>query len=131
MSEASFAHFGRYLAQQRELRQISREAVAQQTKIAPSLLAALEEGQAERFPEEVFLLNLLKSYAGAVGLSADEVLGRYAEIPKAPVAPEYQAPSLKPARRRRAWIAVALVVGLALLTWVALGMWLGFDALRP
>lgn len=131
MGESSFAQLGRYLAQQRELRQVSREAVAQQTKIAPSLLAALEDGQAERFPEDVFLVNLLKSYAGAVGLSADEVLGRYAEIPKAALPPEHRPPSLGPARRKSALLAVGLVLALAVLTWLGLGLLVGFDSLRP
>ncbi len=40
--------FGKYLSQQRELRGLSRDDVARETKIPPTLIAALEAGQVER-----------------------------------------------------------------------------------
>ncbi|MET0401105.1 MAG: helix-turn-helix domain-containing protein, partial [Cystobacter sp.] len=40
-----YVEFGKYLSQQRELRGLSRDEVSRVTKISPSLLAALEEGQ--------------------------------------------------------------------------------------
>ena len=39
------AEFGKYLAQQRELRGMSRDEVSAKTKIPVSLLSALEGGQ--------------------------------------------------------------------------------------
>lgn len=72
--------FGKYLAQQRELRGMSRDEVAEKTKIPPSLLLALESGQAERLPERVFVLNYVRAYAQVIGLSPEEAVLRYEEI---------------------------------------------------
>lgn len=120
MSAPDYVAFGRYLKVQREARGLTVEQVAQQTKIPPTLVGALESGQAERFPERVFLLNYIRSYAQAVGLSADDTLNRFHEVPEAPKAPEFDPAALETERRARAserlWIvaAVAAVVTLLL-----------------
>ena len=75
-----FPDFGKYLVQQRELRGLSRDDVSRETKIPPSLLMALETGQAERLPSRIFVINFLKAYANVVGLEQDEVLLRYEEV---------------------------------------------------
>ncbi|HEY1086938.1 MAG TPA: helix-turn-helix transcriptional regulator [Archangium sp.] len=112
--------FGRWLTQQRELRGLSVEAIAKATKIPPTLVAALESGQAERFPERVFLLNYIRSYATAVGLSPDDAVNRFHEIPEAPRAEAFDPAALESDRRARAssamWstIAAVLLVGLLL-----------------
>jgi cytoskeletal protein RodZ len=112
--------FGRWLAQQRELRGLSVEAIAKTTKIPPTLVAALESGQAERFPERVFLLNYIRSYATAVGLSPDDAVNRFHEIPEAPRAEAFDPAALESDRRAQAssamWstIAAVMVVGLLL-----------------
>lgn len=104
--------FGRFLSQQRELRGLSRDAVAQATRIPPTLIAALEDGQAERLPERIFVLNYIKSYAQVVGLSLDEAVTRYEEIEGVQAAPEESPQTLESRRRRRAWrnLAVLLVI---------------------
>lgn len=109
---ADYAGFGRYLRQQRELRGLSLEAVAQSTKIPPTLIGALEQGHAERLPERVFLLNYIRSYAAAVGLSPDDAVARYDEIPGAPRAAAFDPAALEQARRERA-LTVASVVAAA------------------
>jgi len=120
MSAPDYAAFGAYLRLQREVRGLSIDQVAQQTKIPPTLVAALESGQSERFPERVFLLNYIRSYAQAVGLSADDTLNRFHEVPEAPKAPEFDPGALETERRAKAserlWIiaAVAAVVTLLL-----------------
>jgi cytoskeletal protein RodZ len=112
--------FGRWLTQQRELRGLSVEAIAKATKIPPTLVAALETGQAERFPERVFLLNYIRSYATAVGLSPDDAVNRFHEIPEAPRAEAFDPAALESDRRAQAssamWstIAAVMVVGLLL-----------------
>lgn len=112
--------FGRWLSQQRELRGLSVEAIAKATKIPPTLVAALESGQAERFPERVFLLNYIRSYATAVGLSPDDAVNRFHEIPEAPRAEAFDPAALESDRRAQAssamWstIAAVMVVGLLL-----------------
>lgn len=120
MSTPDYVAFGAYLRLQREARGLTVERVAQQTKIPPTLIGALESGQAERLPERVFLLNYIRSYAQAVGLSADDTLNRFHEVPEAPRAPEFDPAALENARRAKAserlWIiaAVAAVVTLLL-----------------
>lgn len=118
----SFVDFGNFLKQQRELRGMSRDDVARSTRIPPTLVAALEDGQNDRFPELVFVLNHLKAYATALGLSQDEVLNRFHEIPGT-MAPTEQSPvALEAARRKSAWgvvlvLGIVLVVGFMVLWW--------------
>lgn len=108
---SDFTVFGRYLARQRELRGLSREDVAQSTKIPPTLVAALEEGQPDRLPERVFVLNYIRAYAGAIGLSPDEALNRFHEIPETVVEPEASPKELESMRRARAVkILVAVII---------------------
>ena len=109
-----YLDFGRYLQLQRELRGLSVDDVARQTKISPTLVSALESGQAERFPERVFVLNYVRSYAQAVGLQPDEVVSRFHEIPEAPRAEHFDPAQLEVVRRERAatvlWATIAGVV---------------------
>jgi len=119
VTSSDYVAFGRYLQQQRELRGLSVDAIAQKTKIPPTLIGALEEGQAERFPERVFLLNYLRSYAGVVGLSPDDTVNRFHQIPEAPREEAFDPAALEVVRRERAqttaWSTLAAVVGLGAL----------------
>lgn len=106
-----YVELGKYLTQERELRGLSREDVSRETKIPPSLLMALETGQAERLPSRVFVVNFLKAYAEVVGLDQDEVLLRYEEVAGSP---EPEGPVTSPAeaeRRRRLQRGAVLIVG--------------------
>lgn len=119
----SYAHFGRYLQVQRELRGLSVEDIARQTKIPPTLIAALEAGQGERFPERIFVLNYIRSYASAVGLSPDDAVNRFHELPESPKAEHFDPQALELVRRARAttmmWATIAAIVVVSAL--VALG----------
>jgi cytoskeletal protein RodZ len=75
-----YTDFGRYLAQQRELRGVSRADVATVTKIPVNLLAALENGQVERLPERIFVVNYIRAYAQVIGLESIETVLRFEEI---------------------------------------------------
>lgn len=109
-----YLHFGRYLQLQRELRGLSLDDIARQTKIPPTLIGALESGQAERFPERIFVLNYIRSYAGAVGLSPDDAVNRFHEIPESPKAEHFDPAALEVDRRKHAssamWTTIAAVV---------------------
>ena len=105
--------FGKYLSQQRELRGLSRDEVSRVTKISPSLIAALEEGQVERLPSRVFVVNYIRSYALVIGLAPEDAVLRYEEVSKA--APEASPAALERERRRRAWLVLGVVVLLVLL----------------
>ncbi len=113
--------FGKYLSQQRELRGLSRDEVSRVTKISPSLIAALEEGQMERLPARVFVLNYIRAYATVIGLAPEEAVLRYEEVDKA--TPEPSPVVLERERRRRAWIILCVVLGvLGMGAYVALVM---------
>ncbi|MGV3621679.1 MAG: helix-turn-helix domain-containing protein [Archangium sp.] len=119
MNPPDYLDFGRYLQVQRELRGLSLDDIAKQTKIPPTLIGALESGQSERFPERVFILNYIRSYASAVGLSPDEAVNRFHEIPEAPKAEEFNPAALETVRLARAssmlWSTIAAFVVLAAL----------------
>jgi cytoskeletal protein RodZ len=107
---SDFAGFGRYLSRQRELRGLSRDEIAASTKIPPTLVAALEDGQPDRLPERVFVLNYIRAYASAIGLSPDEALNRFHEIPETVVEPEASPKELETVRRARAVKTLIIVI---------------------
>ncbi len=121
------ASFGRFLSQQRELRGLSRDAVAKATRIPPTLIAALEDGLPQRLPERIFVLNYIKSYAQVVGLSYDEAVTRYEEIEGVQAPPEVSPKELEEQRRRRAIRNWALLTAAAAIggyvAMVASGEW--------
>jgi cytoskeletal protein RodZ len=117
-----YVDFGRFLKAQRVLKGLSIDEVAKRTKISPALVGALEEGQSERLPERVFVLNYIKSYAQVVGLSPDTAVSRFEAIPEAPRAEAFDPAALEAARRQRAFssLFVALAVAAAIAWAVAL-----------
>ncbi len=90
--------FGRWLAQERELRGLERDEVARLTRLGAPVVDALESGDPARMPPPGYVLGYLRSYAAVVGLDADEVVLRWQEA--AGEAPE------SPARRRRKLVPV-------------------------
>ncbi|MCP3062532.1 helix-turn-helix domain-containing protein [Myxococcus sp. K38C18041901] len=105
--------FGKYLSQQRELRGMSREDVARETKIPPTLISALEAGQVERLPSRIFVVNYIKAYAQVIGLSPEEAILRYEEVDRSVPAPS--PAQLEQERRKRAYVGLSvLLVALAL-----------------
>jgi cytoskeletal protein RodZ len=104
--------FGRYLSRQRELRGLTLQAVADQTKLSVGSLKALEGDDFSRLPERVFLIGAVKAYARCVGLSAEETVLRLQEA----LGPEEEdAPVLRRRRSQRGALLTAGVVGLVLL----------------
>ena len=112
---------GTYLRNERELRQISLEEIAQTTRIPLRTLQHIEDDSFDALPGEVFTRGFLKSYARSVGLDTDEVLERHANRHEAkPVDSDASvAPitAIQPAEGgRRFGIAIALVILLILFT---------------
>jgi cytoskeletal protein RodZ len=95
--------FGRWLARERELRGLARDEVTRATKLAPGVVEALESGEEGRMPPRAYAVGYLRTYAGAVGLDADEVVLRYEEA----VGPA-AAPRRTPVVRRGTGLAVVL-----------------------
>ncbi len=69
--------FGEYLRRQRELRGLSLEQVAEQTKISLRALRALEAEDWDILPAEVYIRGFVRCYAEAIGLDPNEALYRY------------------------------------------------------
>ena len=107
---SDYTEFGRFLSQQRELRGLTRDDVARSTKIPATLVAALEDGQSDRLPERVFLQNLIRAYAQVIGLSADDAITRWHEIPGVAREPETLPGVLEQRRKSRAWKTLLLVL---------------------
>lgn len=97
--------FGRWLKQERELRDMRPEEIAASTKLAAGVIEALESGEEARMPPRAYVVGYLRSYAAAVGLDPDEVVLRWQEA--AGDAPEVVA---KRSRRQLAPVLVAAVV---------------------
>ena len=71
------ATFGEKLRAQRERQQISLTTIAEQTKIKLSLLEALEQDDASKWPTGIFGRSYLRSYAQAIGLDPDMTLREF------------------------------------------------------
>lgn len=113
------AAFSTWLARERELRGLTREAVLRETRLAPAVVDALEGGDPARLPPRTYVLGYLRAYATAVGLDPDEVVLRYEEA----AAGERSAPP--GAKRRAVPRLVALTIAIALAAaGGALWMWL-------
>lgn len=121
-AEQARLDFGRYLVSQREQRGLSRSDVVRKTKLPATLVGAIEDGESEKWPERVFVVNALRSYAGVVGLPVDETLSRFEGLPDAPKGDAFDPKALEAARRERAITAV--LVGTAVVLTVGLGGWL-------
>ena len=130
--------FGEALRTERERRGITLETIAKRTKLAASLLAALERGDCSRWPTGIYSRAYIREYAGAIGLDREEVAARFAicfadtAFPDRPPVPEDAAsthpghalshrPSLRlalgdepPKSRRRNLLRRAVMAGLDL-----------------
>ena len=92
---------------------MSREDVARETKIPPTLITALEAGQVERLPSRIFVVHYIKAYAQVIGMSPEEAVLRYEEVDKS--VPSPSPVQLERERRKRAYVGLTvLLVALAL-----------------
>jgi transcriptional regulator with XRE-family HTH domain len=80
------------LRRERERRCISLDSIAEQTKVAVSLLDGLERGDLARWPAGIFRRAFVRGYADAVGLDARTVLEAFLRI-----YPDEGTPAVAPA----------------------------------
>ncbi|MDY0227030.1 MAG: DUF4115 domain-containing protein [Desulfomicrobium apsheronum] len=88
---------GTALREGREQKGLTVEAVEEKTKIAPSVIIALEEGNSARFPHAVYARGFVRSYALLLGLDAQELcahFGREYPVPKDNDQSESHAPHI-------------------------------------
>jgi transcriptional regulator with XRE-family HTH domain len=91
------ASFGARLRAERERKQVSLRAIAEETKIQFSLLQALEQDDLSYWPEGLFRRAYVRAYAHAVGLDPERVLREFLERYPEPVEPD-PADAVSPAR---------------------------------
>src|SRR5687768_14001028 len=91
------AGFGARLRAQREEKQISLRAVADETKIKVSLLEGLEADDLSFWPQGLFRRAYVRAYARAVGLDAEPIVREFVEKYPEPVEvdPDEGAPSAR------------------------------------
>lgn len=68
---------GTALREGREQKGLTIESVEEKTKIAPSVIVALEEGNSSRFPHAVYARGFVRSYALLLGLDAQELCDHF------------------------------------------------------
>lgn len=88
---------GRTLREERERRGLSVESVEERTKISPTVILALEEGNRERFPHPVYARGFVRSYSLLLGLDAEELCGHFSReypVPAEPEHPQQQRPQI-------------------------------------
>jgi cytoskeleton protein RodZ len=116
---------GAALAAAREAAGLSIDAVAQQLKLAPRQVQALESDDFAALPGRTFVRGFVRNYARFVGLDPDEVVSL---LPGADVAPSLSRPTITPSSRpmghlpadappRRSW--TGWVIALVLIAIVA------------
>jgi hypothetical protein len=77
--------FGARLRRQREGQQIALAFIAEQTKIALSLLEALERDDVSHWPAGIFRRSFIRAYARSIGLEPDIVVREFLELYPDPV----------------------------------------------
>lgn len=125
---------GTALREGREQKGLTVEAVEEKTKIAPSVIVALEEGNSARFPHAVYARGFVRSYALLLGLDAQELCAHFSReypVPKDNDQSESHAPHIhvKMHDSGNVVTTVRIVAILGILLLGALG-WYVFDHYR-
>lgn len=122
---------GEMLRQTRREKGLSLKDVQSETKIRQKYLEALENGDFELIPGEVYLKGFLRCYANALGLDGMEVVERYKALKVKEARPKEAGeevlvraplpalPADPAGRRRRRW--APLVAGLLLMAALVIG----------
>jgi cytoskeletal protein RodZ len=69
--------FGQYLRTIRIQKQMSLAQVAEETRVRPAILRAIEHEDLAHLPPDVFTVGFLRAYAQAVGADGNEAVQRY------------------------------------------------------
>jgi transcriptional regulator with XRE-family HTH domain len=80
MSIDSNTAFGARLRAHRERRGVTLAALAESMKVRPSLLEALERHDVSRWPPGIYGRSVVREYAKAIGLPAQETLDEFCEL---------------------------------------------------
>jgi cytoskeletal protein RodZ len=106
-TDSTLRLFGRWLKQERELRELEREDLAAATRLGLGVIEALESGDEARMPPRAYVVGYLRSYATAAGLDPDDLVLRWQEA----AGPEPEEVRRPRARRWLPLVVAALVLG--------------------
>jgi cytoskeleton protein RodZ len=112
---SSSASAGATLKAAREAAGLSLDAVAQQLKLAPRQVQALEDDDYQHLPGRTFVRGFARNYARHVHLDPDAVL---ALLPGAEAAPALERPTLAPTRRPMGELPVEGMARRSALRWL-------------
>ncbi len=111
------AQIAKTLSERRKARSLSLERVHQTLKIRLNHLQAMENGNWEELPGEVFVRGFLRRYANYLGLDADKLLAPYLEKVNQPLKKSAELTPLfkkvDPLKGGWIWIAAAVLVAIA------------------
>jgi len=71
---------GEFLRGERQVKGISLQQVAADTRISMKMLQAIEEGDIEQLPAPVLVKGFLRAYARSIGLDAEDVIIEYQDL---------------------------------------------------
>jgi cytoskeleton protein RodZ len=131
--EASYvpASAGSIVRQAREAAGLSIDAVAQQLKLAPRQVEALENDDYAKLPGRTFVRGFMRNYARLMRLDADAVLAAlpgHDIVDRPPLAPAPRAMGEMPKEARRKSNRTLIAIPLALIAVVALGVFYEFTS---
>ncbi len=113
---------GQYLSGLRAERGLSIEEMARVTRVAPRYLEALEREDLTALPAPVFTKGYIRAYCQALGVHADEALGRYPGGATVAATTPTPAPAAQASNGRRGrgtlLVSFALLVGFGLALFV-------------
>lgn len=66
----------------REKKKLSLARVSKETKIHPEVLKALEEGEFDKIPNQVYVKSFIKKYASYLGLEPQPIIENYKSVHK-------------------------------------------------
>ncbi len=137
---------GDMLRRARENRRLTLAQVEDEIRIRQKFLKALEEGDHEVLPEEVYARGFIRSYAAFLGLDPGEALALYlkdkrpfqAAIPppspmSSPIKPMVDSPSISTSWLHPGW-AIAIAIAMAIMVVACLtagGLWAVRQYLLP
>jgi cytoskeletal protein RodZ len=75
---------GAYLQEKRLSRDIGLDEVSAATGISTAVLLALENGEREKLPAEVYIRAFYKKYAAYLGIDTDEISAQYQQKKQSP-----------------------------------------------
>jgi len=109
------SELGQKLRELRESKGLSIEDVARQTRIKPAFIKAIEEGDFDLLPGEVFAKGFIRNYSLFLGLDPEEMLQLYREErkPVKEAGEEPPSPTEVPLERP-SWFGLQIIKGVLL-----------------